>query len=506
MQQTIGEQVAELPYTYRYFRELSPAFLSLALLNQRIAFDANRSLRYLELGFGQGVSLNVHAAVCAGEFWGNDFNPAHVEHARGLAQASGAQVHITGETFEQLSARDDLPEFDVIVLHGIWTWVSARDRAAIIDLAGRKLAPGGLLYVSYNCIAGWGAALGLRELVALHAARGSSAEATILAKVDGALNFANDLARAGAAYFKDHPHVVKQLEGMLSKDRAYLAHELLGSDWHLTSHAQVSSELSAIGMTYGASAMLLMHNDAARFGPEAAALLAGLSDRRLREAAREMFANTPFREDIFIKGEPQLIPPAEHVRMLGEQRFVLTARFGSMPPKMSFSSVEVNLETELNAAILRALRSNFYAPKSLVEIAAAAGRAPEEVWSGLIDLIGVGFVQPVRGCDDPNVRTRSRNLNAFVCSRAALGGKVSALASPVLGAGLQIGRLEQLFLLSLANGRKTPGEQAEFVFQALRASGGAQGRLQAEVQAELTSHAQEFATGMLPILRAIEIV
>jgi len=31
-------------------------------------------------------------------------------------------------------ARDDLPEFDVIALHGIWSWISAENRA-VMDVA-----------------------------------------------------------------------------------------------------------------------------------------------------------------------------------------------------------------------------------------------------------------------------------------------------------------------------------------------------------------------------------
>jgi SAM-dependent methyltransferase len=55
---------------------------------------------------------------------------------------------------EQLLARNDLPQFDSISLHGIWTWVSRDNQKLIVEFARRHLKPGGLLYIDYNCLPG----------------------------------------------------------------------------------------------------------------------------------------------------------------------------------------------------------------------------------------------------------------------------------------------------------------------------------------------------------------
>lgn len=110
---------AEIEYTHGYNRDLSPVFLSLALLHGGVRQDTKQPLRYLELGFGQGLSLNIHAAACAGEFWGTDFIPSHAANARELASASGADARLFDMSFQELAALDELPEFNVIVLHGI---------------------------------------------------------------------------------------------------------------------------------------------------------------------------------------------------------------------------------------------------------------------------------------------------------------------------------------------------------------------------------------------------
>jgi SAM-dependent methyltransferase len=58
------------------------------------------------------------------------------------------------ESFAEFASRD-LPEFDYIGLHGIWSWISDENRAVIVDFIRRKLKVGGVLYISYNTLPGW---------------------------------------------------------------------------------------------------------------------------------------------------------------------------------------------------------------------------------------------------------------------------------------------------------------------------------------------------------------
>lgn len=91
--------VAEIGYTHGYYRELSPVMLQLAMLTQGIHATRGAPLRYLELGFGQGLSLAIHAAACPGEYWGTDFNPAHAANARELVDAAGVKARILDASF-----------------------------------------------------------------------------------------------------------------------------------------------------------------------------------------------------------------------------------------------------------------------------------------------------------------------------------------------------------------------------------------------------------------------
>ena len=78
--------VAEIGYTYGYYQELNPLRMQMALRNA--GFVAPEVGTACELGFGQGLSINLHAAASPVEWWGTDFNPAQAGFARELAQAA----------------------------------------------------------------------------------------------------------------------------------------------------------------------------------------------------------------------------------------------------------------------------------------------------------------------------------------------------------------------------------------------------------------------------------
>ena len=57
------------------------------------------------------------------------------------------------------------PNSDVVAAHGLWSWVGDGARAGIVRLLGSRLRPGGLVYISYNALPRWGAALGMQRLL-----------------------------------------------------------------------------------------------------------------------------------------------------------------------------------------------------------------------------------------------------------------------------------------------------------------------------------------------------
>jgi hypothetical protein len=123
--------VADIGYTFGYYTELNPLRVKLAFLNAGLVFPEAGTA--CELGFGQGLSANMHAAASTCQWHGTDFNPAQAGFAQGLASVAGSGAKLYDDSFAEFVNRTDLPEFDYIGIHGIWSWISDENRSIMVE-------------------------------------------------------------------------------------------------------------------------------------------------------------------------------------------------------------------------------------------------------------------------------------------------------------------------------------------------------------------------------------
>ncbi|SMP82910.1 Methyltransferase domain-containing protein, partial [Desulfonatronum zhilinae] len=169
-------------YTYQFYRETTPAWLDWAVRLKGFKGPDVKKFRYLELGCGQGVGLNLIASLYPdAEFVGVDFNPQHIAHASDLAKDAGLKnVTFAEADFLDLSGNWPYGKFQFVVLHGIYSWITEDLRRAVCKCLDHALVAGGLAYVSYNAMPGWISALPLQKLLQRHQqAKGLSPMAAI---------------------------------------------------------------------------------------------------------------------------------------------------------------------------------------------------------------------------------------------------------------------------------------------------------------------------------------
>ena len=222
--------MADIGYIYGYYPELNPLRSRLGLLHN--GFVCPQFATACELGFGQGLSSNFHAAASSTKWYGNDFNPAQAGFARELANVCESGANLSDEAFAEFVAREDLPDFDFIGLHGIWSWVSDTNRHLIVDFVRRKLKVGGVLYVSYNTLPGWAAFAPMRHLMTQHVASQNAAGRGVAPSIKDALAFAGRLLEANPLYTQVNPSVSERLDKLKDLNVHYLAHEYFNRDWH----------------------------------------------------------------------------------------------------------------------------------------------------------------------------------------------------------------------------------------------------------------------------------
>ena len=459
--------VSGIDYTHGYYPELSPARMRFAALCQAFDVSIPENLTYLELGFGQGLSANIHASTTSGTFWGTDFNPTHAANAKSLARSSGSNFIALDESFEELSRRDDLPMFDIIALHGIWSWISDANRTLIADIAKRYLKPGGLFYISYNVTPGWSPAMPLRHLLTEHAER--SGQGPILDQISNAIDFAQQVVDAGATYFKANPAVTERLGKLKKQPHNYLAHEYFNADWHPMPFSQTAGILEAAKLTFAASAHLLDQVDAINLTAEAQKLLGEIKDPIFRQTVRDYFVNQQFRRDVFIKG-PRRLPPLERMRQLEAQAFTLLVLPEDRPENVTGSLGEATLQEAVYKPVFDALAADGQSPKTIGHIQKICeGVDFNQITQALLVLTGAGAVAPAQ--DKPAIQRAgktTRALNSALCRRAEASTDVNYLASPVTGAGVPVNRFEQLFLRAAELKEKdAPG----YIWRLLRAQG-----------------------------------
>jgi 2-polyprenyl-3-methyl-5-hydroxy-6-metoxy-1,4-benzoquinol methylase len=126
--------VTDKAYVHDFCRVQTPPMLALAALcgGAQALGGAGEPLAYCDLGCGQGYTANLIAAVNpAAQVLGVDFNPSHVANARALAGAAGlANVSFRESSFEDIAADPDTPQFDIMAMHGVFSWISARGTGA----------------------------------------------------------------------------------------------------------------------------------------------------------------------------------------------------------------------------------------------------------------------------------------------------------------------------------------------------------------------------------------
>ncbi|NDG50942.1 MAG: methyltransferase, partial [Rhodospirillales bacterium] len=323
--------VADIGYTYGYYTELNPARVTLAFLNAGLVPPQVGTA--CELGFGQGLSANLHAAASVVQWHGTDFNPAQAGFAQEMAAASGASAHLYDQAFAEFCSRADLPDFDYIGLHGIWSWISDENRAAIVDFVRRKLKVGGVLYISYNTLPGWAAFAPMRHLMTEHAEVLGTEGRGIVSRIDGAMDFAEKLLATNPLFSRANPLVGERLKQMKGHNRHYLAHEYFNRDWHPMHFATMAEWLEPAKLQYACSANLMDAIDGVNLTAEQQAFLNEIPDPMFRQTTRDFMVNQQFRKDYWVKGARRM-GGLDQLQALRALRLMLASHRPDVPLKV----------------------------------------------------------------------------------------------------------------------------------------------------------------------------
>ena len=424
---------ADIPYLRDFKPMLAPAWLDHVALVAGVEPPARENgFAWCDLGCGQGVTAAILAATHpSGKFYGIDAMPAHIDHAQRLA-ASAAIPNLQLHALDFAAATGlDLPQFDYIVAHGVYSWVGAGAQRELREFIDGRLKPGGLVYLSYNAMPGWARDLPFQGLL-------KEFGGTIPGDTHARLSAVVELVRtlAGLASLKASFIVKELLQRPQDYPMAYLVHEFLPADWRPLYVTEVRRDLRTIGLSPVASATLSENFDCMVLGDTACRTLAGITEPNARELIRDYYLDQRFRRDVFTRGS-RLLGPDERATRLLSSTLVLAPpapAIATPPPAASVAS-----DTPAGRAVLAAL---------------AAGQAagPQNL-EMLLMLCAAGDIVPAEpGC------ASVEDLNRILSSRVDGPEEIRWLALPC-GTAVEVdpGLLRALRDRQPIDGKRYPG-------------------------------------------------
>ena len=462
--------VADIDYTFGYYHELNPNRLKLAFINAGLIFPECANV--CELGFGQGVSINIHAAGTNKNYYGTDFISSQVSFAQELANSNKSKIILEDKSFKEYLENKELPEFDYIGLHGIWSWINEENRIVIVDFIKKYLKVGGVLYISYNTLPGWTSFAPVRHLLAEHASvMGANGEG-IVNRVDAAIEYVKELNQTKPLYLNANTQVDERIKKINQFSREYLAHEYFNKDWCPMYFSSMAEKLATAKLEYACSANYLDYVDTINLTEEQQKFLNSILDKNFKETIRDFMVNQQFRKDYWVKGKRKL-NDIQKIELIRKEKIILIVNKEEVSLKVNGVLGEATMTEKIYKPILEILGNN--EPLTILQI-------EENLRKNLIDLkqinqavmilSGMGYVASVQEDEEVNkAKINTDLLNYQLMLRARASDEISFLASPVTGGGVRVSRFHQLFLLAYKNGKESPEDWANFIWEILTSQG-----------------------------------
>jgi hypothetical protein len=214
-------------------------------------------LRVLEVACSEGVNIaNMAVGAPDSAFLGIDIAESAI--ARGtetIAWAGLANVQLRVADIRDAEAVQG--EFDYIVAHGVYSWVSADVRAALMTMIGKKLSANGVAFISYNVFPGCRVRETIRDYL-VHALRDIADPGERMEAARAALEYQM------SGWSKDKPFqkaLLEAAENNLQRPIEVLFHDELGEVWEPQFLSDVCAAARARGLDYLADAHPSVLND-----------------------------------------------------------------------------------------------------------------------------------------------------------------------------------------------------------------------------------------------------
>jgi methyltransferase-like protein/SAM-dependent methyltransferase len=161
----------EVPYDSHSFPASHPDAIATVATLFGMAPAPVTNCRLLELGCASGFNIIPMAfALPDSQFVGVDLSPSQIAEGVEATRALG-MTNVELRAMDIMDLGNDIGQFDYIVSHGVFSWVSTEVQERILEISSRHLKPQGVAYISYNCLPGWCLPGMIRDMMLYHIER-----------------------------------------------------------------------------------------------------------------------------------------------------------------------------------------------------------------------------------------------------------------------------------------------------------------------------------------------
>jgi SAM-dependent methyltransferase len=374
--------VTDVAYLPGFYPFMTPAVMRYVASSHGIAPPPHERFRFLELGCGLGTTLlTLAAADPTAHFTGVDFMPVHVDGMRRTIDACGlGNVELHCCDFADLPT--EMPRYDFITLHGVFSWVSPETRHRLLEIIDRCLADDGIVEVTYNCMPGWSSLLPVRSMIRHFADRASGDS---MARVRTALTTIAAMRKAEIPVFHDQPLAAQLVDRLIDTDPRYVAHEYLNEHWMAFETPDVMAMFAKIGLHH-AGRLPVSRNHWQFMASQAFADDFMGQDPITIEVLKDFHANTMFRWDLFSRAPRQAWSPHERAATAAGIFFRVASAKASLPHIVRFGTVEAGLNGPPHDALLELMGQGSWSLEALLAASSLSRFTPEAI----VEAIDVG--------------------------------------------------------------------------------------------------------------------
>jgi SAM-dependent methyltransferase len=382
----------QMPYVTSALRTADPNRLAALARLYGIDIPSPTNASILEIGCGTGVNLlHIAERFPGSRCVGVDISERHVAEGQSIISATGL-TNVELRCGDIQTAALGYGEFDYIICHGLYSWVSASVRQQVLHLIASSLSESGVAVVSYNVLPGWRQRGAIRDIMQSGAIASTTiaGESSPEARLKGALEFLDLVGSVRSNGDDPYGRYLRESQDRFKDSHpAYLFHEYLEeyNEPVLFSDFMRTAELHGLQFVSEAKPSLMSTDD---LSPKVIEYLARLGgDIVVQEQCLDMIRNRMFRETILCKSDRVLkrdlkASVFKSIHFVSDYREVRTERNQAMFREVG-GDRSVSTPNDEHALILKVIGSSGFAGIAFSEICERA----KNVCEGPLDERGV---------------------------------------------------------------------------------------------------------------------